>query len=274
MTNHEDRLSKRVIDELRELYKGNIKHSNYQPLPDYLQEYFPDLSLNTKWRDPNARIALLKSEINTANKSSITEIGANTGFQSLLLAKSFPDIPYRAYEGSIEHSRFIRLCNEIEKLDNLEVLNEYYSPENLEPINNGIILDFNVAHHIGSDFRSLEIHNENEWWEVGLPSWIKPASNRSNEYWFSVGYRMGGIKGRELHDPSDPEGMLEKLIDTFSNVGCKKISTFCITSDDLGNLAYINTNLISKSLNSHLQEMHNRELIVGEYFNRLILRVN
>lgn len=258
---------------LSNLYLENTKHSGYQPPPGYLTPYLPDVTANIRWRDVRPRVDLLFEELAVLPPSLIVEIGANSGYQTLALARHFPHHKFIAIEGSLGHSKFITSCVEIENLTNVEVFCEYTTPALVSSMwPECVILDFNVAHHIGSDFRSSSGMDIDSWWDESIGDWLSPV-NCSKNYWFSVGFRLAGHRGLELHDIYDPSGFLNRILRT-SHIPENKVTGVWFFDSDTPNE---NTPLASRSsdlgsVGEQINEVAARGVFVGEYFRRPVIR--
>ncbi len=258
-------------NKLRDLYFADSKHGSYQPVPDTFTDFIPEAKIDPFWRSPVPRIEILKKELTVYPLGAeITEIGANTGFQSICLAQEFPDLQFIAFEGTKSHADFLQLSAELLKISNLEVINEYTSPkEILARYPNSIILDFNVLHHAGSDFSSKKIHSVEGWWQTALPGWFSGVL-LNQDYWFSCGYRMGGSNDSELHTPNDPSGFVNRLLSIIEVPENYSVEVWFISSVS-GKLVYNPCNELEK-LNSLLNAEIEKNSFRGEYFKRPLLR--
>jgi hypothetical protein len=271
------RVDRHVGEKLSELYKDNLKHGDYQPAPDYLLPFISHSKLNPLWRDPRPRLVPVLKELVDLPDSIVVEIGANSGYQSLELARAFPRHKIVAIEGSYSHSEFIKACADIEELENLSVVNSYITPRDVvydfqEPI----VLDFNVAHHLGSDLKNFGVSDTSTWWSSGIGEWLKGAE-RAAQYWFQCGFRLGGEKHRNLHDIGDPRGFVLKIIERspFEIEEIRNLWYFMrtphqkMTEEVL--LAAENCNM--EELNKKIGEASDSGDFVGEYFRRPLLQV-
>ena len=263
--------------KLAELYLANSKHGNYQPFPKYLNPYIQSGSLNFKWRDPRPRVKVIEDGLNLTNDSTVVELGANSGFQTLSLARSFPQHQFVAVEGVRGHAAFISACAEIEGLDNVTVITEFLTPEEaLASWPNSILLDFNVAHHLGSDLQRFDVVDVESWWTSGISSWLRGTS-RAKEYWFSCGFRLGGDKGHELHDITDASGFLLRILELspFSEEDITGLWFFDAPLAQASEDAALSAKLSSMSeLNAKILESEVAGNFVGEYFRRPLIRLS
>ena len=275
MVNAQPQLSRAVADRLRLLYQGNSKHGGYHPVPPYLAEVIPEAAdVQTKWRDPRPRLKLLLHELECGSTSGrIVEIGANTGFQTLSLAREFPNQKIAAIEVNPAHCEFIATCARIEGLRNIEVVPEALSPlEVAQRWPGATVLDFNVVHHAGSDFAYQGVCDPDGWWERGLPSWLTAVSAFA-DYWLSSGYRLGGKRGQELHDPADPAGFLRRLTEALPQRQRFTVTAWMAESKD-GELEYALADIGDPNgVNEFVARAERIGSYRGEYFRRPILRI-
>ena len=262
---------------LRDLYDSAAKHGSYHPPPAFLGEFLGDVGLVPNWRDPRPRIGLLEAHIRTLPQTdggglTFVELGSNTGGQILELAQSFPQHSFIGLEVNRNHVEFTREVARIMALKNVEVLEGSFSPkEVVETWPDSIFFDFNVAHHIGVDFEFGQITDPSSWLDSGLVEWLRPVEVFS-EYWFSVGYRFGGKKDREIHSPQDPEGLIDLVKKRLPNAEALNIQIF-FAEESLNGLEFVP--LLSHKLGELNRDRRERMLrgeFVGEYFARPIFR--
>lgn len=261
-----------VGERLARLYRSNIKHSNYQPVPELLRPWLPDPEIDPQWRDPRPRLPLIRAALHQDPAGpAVVELGANTGYNTLTLAAELPARRFVAVEASRPHAEFVAECAELLELRNVTVVAEGMLPEQLSQRWPGsVILDFNVAHHLGTDIAVDAVTDVPSWWAVGLPRWLATAAAHPS-YWFSVGYRMGGSRAHDLHDPDDPDGMLRRVREA-APPGLVLADVWAAVGDGRGGVRYERHDPGVPSLNS--VAAHETELgsYRGEYFRRPILR--
>ena len=182
-----------------------------------------------------------------------------------------------AIEGSYGHAEFIKACAEIEELENLSVVNSYITPrEVVSDFPNPVVLDFNVAHHLGSDLKNFGVADYSSWWDSGIGEWLKGAE-RASQYWFQCGFRLGGEKHNNLHDPNDPGGFILKVIDRapfemleIASVWYFERNRYDATAEEVPMIA---KRCGMGELNIKIAEAVDRGDFVGEYFRRPLLQV-
>lgn len=255
---------------LAALYAGNVKHANYQPIPDALAAHLPEPTIDPLWRDPRPRLPLLRRGLHTdPTGPTVVELGANTGYNTLTLAAELPGRQFVAVEASAPHAEFITECARLLHLDNVTVIAEGMLPEEISRRWPGAeVLDFNVAHHLGVDIAVDGVHDVETWWSTGLPRWLAGA-DRHPWYWFSVGFRMGGARERELCDPDDVDGMVAAVLDRVP-AGLELAQVWIAVGDGAA------VRYVEHPGGSGLSAVVQREQAAGhhrgEYFHRPILR--
>jgi SAM-dependent methyltransferase len=140
------------LSRLRDLYRIQSKHSNYQVLPGRLSPLLGGESLGTRSRYEASRLEFITDNLDPNNRS-ILDIGGNTGFFSIELldlgAKSAT-----LYEGNPAHAEFSRLAATVLGLSGrMTVIGEYLDLPcpNLDR-KYDVTLLMNVLHHLGDDF--------------------------------------------------------------------------------------------------------------------------
>lgn len=270
-------IDRHVGEKLAKLYSDNLKHGDYQPVPDYLLPFISHAKLNPLWRDPRPRLAPVVEELEGLPASIVVEIGANSGYQSLVLARAFPRHKIVAIEGSYGHSEFIKACADIEGPENLSVVNSYIVPrEVFDDFPNPIVLDFNVAHHLGSDLENFGVSDPSTWWQSGIGEWLRGAE-RAIQYWFQCGFRLGGEKHSNLHDFSDPRGFVLKVIERspFELEELRGLWYFMGTQNQEinGEIPLAAKVCSLEELNKKTGEAADRGDFLGEYFRRPLLQI-
>ncbi len=261
------------ITKIQNLYFGNTKHSSYQPVPEILRPFFTNLKIDEKWRHPGPRIDLLKLELANFTDRDVIEIGSNTGFQIIELAKQFPNCAFKGFEISRSHVEFIKRCIEYENINNVEIYNsEFQQPGNGKPNEGAILLDFNVVHHAGSDFQNETAVDTETWWNKVLPNWLSCVPRFSN-YWFSSGFRLGGNLDHPLSDPESPSLFITRVINCVKDIDANTLTDVFVISynQKSGKLFYRKLNLLElDSIDNQLAELRKTGVYKGEYFTRPI----
>lgn len=255
---------------IERLYDRNAKHGGYLPLPLGAPNSQLTGHLNPKWRSPIPRLNLLLQELSVLRSGTVVELGCNTGFTLLELAKAFPQIRFIGFEPNANHAQLVSLLIKHLNLGNCEVVDRGSSPaEILEDFRDAHLLDFNVAHHAGGDFEFGSVTSPDDWWSSFINRWLAPMEH-FRSYWFSCGFRWRGSKGDELHPPEDPAGFAERIEAAFPRNPNSEIRIFGV-EPSLEPLAYKSVLRDGRSvLNDWTQEASVSGAYVGEYFRRPI----
>lgn len=262
-----------TVNKLRHLYFGNKKHSNYQPVPPSIAEYFKDVVLDPKWRHPGPRIRLLLENFSLSTPTEVIEIGSNTGYQSLELSRNFPEVNFFCFEISPQHVEFARLCAKIEGLTNVKFINKEFDPAVAQSASpQATILDFNVVHHAGEDFFRSRSVDSNIWWTHVLPIWLSGVSSYSS-YWFSTGFRLNGRRELPLADPETPSKLILKILEVQQSVAPRAQADVYVVSLDESGIG-LNYRKIAKDelseIDSQLNHLRTSHQYAGEFFSRPI----
>lgn len=261
------KLTSQEVAQLELFYDASSKHGTYHPIPEFLRGYLSEKGVDEHWRSPKPRIELLKQELGS-KAGTVFELGCNTGYQLLELAHHFKEKEVIGVELNDRHAEFARLCIQYSGLKNCHVLNETSSPRRISANNKGsVILDFNVAHHAGSDFGDKGT-SESSWWEDFLKDWF-PSPSHGCEHWFSSGFRLGGIRGRELHPVDDARGFIEKVLDRAPGEAQCEIYYPELKSETI---VYSRLDLGDSSLEERQEKLRSSKTFYGEYFRRPLFR--
>lgn len=270
MTKPPYRLDDTQVSHLKALYDSKSKHGAYHALPSFLSAALGEQPLDKLWRDVSPRIRLLESEIRRVNRTDTTfvELGSNTGGQILQLATAFPDNHFVALELNANHLDFTKEVAKIVRVSNVEFHQGEFSPREASRLwPRAVFYDFNVAHHMGSDFQSEGADSVSSWWKVGLPYWLKCRSEFT-EYWFSAGYRLGGNKSVELHSPNDPAGFSRRVLEAAYDADGGQAKLY-FAQRKAEHLEYVPwERRLNWKLNKDRRARKRRSEFQGEYFAR------
>jgi len=183
-----------LIKKLSELYSDSSKHSVYQNIPDFVREALDYTeTIDEHWRGDSARWHYLRKSL-YFDRESILDVGANTGFFTLSLAKEYPDSTCTALEGNENHAAFIRLLKEHFEMENVRILPRYLDIQGLDEIDRyDTILLFNVLHHAGVDFDQALVATKNDLFGY-LVHYMTKLKGHCNRVIFQMGYNWGGNK--------------------------------------------------------------------------------
>lgn len=208
----------KLSEKLANLYNDNSKHSNYQNVPDFVsRELNYTEVINEEWRGDTARFKYLLDKLKKLNISSISDIGANTGFFSLSIAHSFPNIKCNAFELNTNHTKYIETIKEHFGLENISVIQKGVIQSTiLEMDYTDAMLHFNVLHHAGVDFDNEQI-SEIENFDTYAIDYLKKLKNVTSLMFYQIGYNWGGNKSKPLVKVGD----LREMISWCEELFCK-----------------------------------------------------
>lgn len=259
-------------DDWIKLFDADSKHGNYHPVPAELSDVLPDIAIDKKWRDPRPRIRLISQYLGSLQSGDqVVELGCNTGYQLFALARSFPTLQFIGVENNELHAEFVLRAADRLGLNNIKIECRSDTPQSLaERWPGATVLDFNVAHHAGSDFAYASVQVPMDWWKSGLKRWLA-ATPSFTDYWFSAGFRLGGNKAMELHDPTDPAGFARKVMERLPKD--TQVQAVWGARGSKHGLVYSPVqpdNL--EILNEWAEQALSREIYRGEYFSRPLFR--
>lgn len=202
-------MAREDIDELRRLYSEGSKHSNYQVLPDCLQQFIRSDDVYTVSRYEAERLRFIKSIVSFAG-CTVLDVGGNTGFFSFeALEAGAARVDY--YEGNPNHAAFVELASRMLNFDDrIEVRNKYLDFQNERPESTydiGLVL--NVLHHIGDDYGDPRLSVEKAREQiiddlVGLSRSVRVLA-------FQLGYNWKGNRNLPLSATGTKQEMIEYL---------------------------------------------------------------
>jgi 2-polyprenyl-3-methyl-5-hydroxy-6-metoxy-1,4-benzoquinol methylase len=142
-------------ERLRALYMEKSKHSNYQVLSGRLRSILGENEIVTNTRSERERLDYLLSKVDVQDKTVI-DIGGNTGFFSFELLEAGARSVH-VVEGNKDHAEFVRVAAEaIGVGERVVVTPEYFQFDGRTEGHYDVGLLFNVLHHVGDDYGSLE----------------------------------------------------------------------------------------------------------------------
>lgn len=246
-------------EELKQLYINKSKHSNYQKLPEILENLIDEKELNINSRYESERLYYILSKIDFSDKT-IMDIGGNTGYFTFELLKYNP-LEVRYFEGNVEHYQFVKNAVSFLQLENkVQCYNGYLnfneSDEIVKFSNIGILL--NVLHHIGDDYgdKYLSITTAKE----KIIESLNFMSTKCETLIFQLGFCWKGNKDLLLFE----NGTKVELID-FIESGIKEnweVIHIGIPQLIEDKVIYLDKNDINLKRNNSLGEFLNRPLFI------------
>lgn len=199
------------MKKLINLYLDESKHSSYQNVPEFLQHDI-DITehLTPLWRDDRCRFDLLNKHYNFETLNSVADIGANTGYFSLSLAKMHPSILIKAIEGNPKHAEFIKNACRFADIQNLIISTTFYDSKTPSDIfSSDLVLYFNVLHHLGADHNQdhIQLDNFNEH----AINCLSNIARHSTQMIFQMGFNWGGNKSQPIIPLNDDIGKIQYL---------------------------------------------------------------
>lgn len=214
-------------DELQQLYFDSSKHSVYQSLPEFVEKALDlTIELNHNWRSDRPRYDYLVEKVSFEGRR-VVDIGANTGYFALSLAKAY-GAEVTAYEANPNHARIIARIAAAFDLPNVVVKAEGIGLDEvgaLVPCD--VVLFSNVAHHAGHDFDRDKVPSR-EAVKDHLVAYLSGLSKKAKLLFFQMGYNWGGDKRTPIVPVGDNAAMLKYAADAFDR------SSWSIRSAALG----------------------------------------
>lgn len=248
------------IEQLKEMYKAQSKHSNYQILPNMLREIVNQDNLKIHSRHEQERLKYILDNVDLTNKK-ILDVGGNSGYFTFeALSHKAKSVDY--FEGNFEHSEFVKLSSEILNLQKvIKIKNEYFDFNSAENYDVGFIL--NVLHHIGDDFGDMQISKKNALEK------ISKILNGIAEYVdilvFQLGFNWKGDRNLPLFENGTKQEMINFVNDSIKNK-FKIINIGVAVSTSMGT-CYENINEKNIERNDSLGEFLNRPIFILKRIN-------
>lgn len=195
-----------LLKKMRELYSDSSKHSVYQNIPVFVRDALDYTeTIDEHWRGDSARWHYMQEFLNF-DRESVLDVGANTGFFTLSLARKYPASTCTALEGNKNHAAFIRLVKEHFAMENVRILPRYLDLEGLDGLDRyDTILLFNVLHHAGVDFDQALVATKNDLFGY-LVHYMTRLREHCSRLIFQMGYNWGGNKQEPVVDLQDDTG--------------------------------------------------------------------
>lgn len=205
---------------LRALYFDNSKHSDYQNVPQFVQETLGfKVETNRMRRDDISRYEYLIRNVDFTGKRVI-DIGANTGYFSLNIAHAFGGIVY-SYEVNKNHSELITRIADYCNVSNIKVFSQGVGTEDVKALPNAdIMILLNILHHMGSDFDGDLVGNVDQL-EQGMVDYLKNVRTKVSSLIFQTGYNWGGDNKKPFISDKDEAEKLETTIKILDKAGWK-----------------------------------------------------
>lgn len=201
--------SEDLLEKLHELYSDSSKHAVYQNIPDFVQKGLGySETIDEHWRGDSSRWDYMNETLDFSNQS-VLDVGANTGFFALSLARNYPDSTFTALEGNNNHAEFIGMVKSHFELNNVTILPRYLDIVGLDSLGKyDTILVFNVLHHAGVDFDQNKVNNRHELYKY-LVAYMGKLAAHARRVIFQMGYNWGGNKQEPVVELNNDAGKYE-----------------------------------------------------------------
>lgn len=182
-------------EKLAKFYNDESKHSRYQNIPDFVKaDTGYEEELIPLWRSDLPRYDYLLEVLKALPFNSLLDVGANTGFFSLMLSRYQSAKEITALELNSNHLEFINIIKDNYSIDNLSTLNLPLNLENIERLNPyDVVLFFNVLHHAGADFDKNHVPTLDDFEDYAI-DYMTRLGKKCNYIFFQMGYNWGGNK--------------------------------------------------------------------------------
>jgi hypothetical protein len=189
---------------LHTLYADGSKHAVYQSVPEFVREALGyNEQINHRWRSDAPRYAFLARHLNL-DGVRIADVGSNTGYFSLNLARAHPASTITAVEPNTRHRTFIEEIAVAFDLSNLSTSATGWNMQYLEQaqVTYDVVLHLNILHHAGFDFDS-ELADRNDAFEAYAQRYLALLRPVCRLLCFQIGSNRGGQKNRPLFPFTD-----------------------------------------------------------------------
>lgn len=189
---------------LHDLYADGSKHAVYQNVPEFVREAIGYREgIDEGWRSDTPRYEYFAPRLGLPTAATIADVGANTGYFALNLARSHPGFQLHAFEPNPRHARFIQEIATVFALPNLTVRPEPWTMGNLAQVGRfDAIFLLNILHHAGFDF-DQQLPDRNDAFEAYVTEYLDRVRQRARLMCFQIGSNRGGDKTRPLFNYDD-----------------------------------------------------------------------
>ena len=196
--------NKSRLEELKEKYNQNSKHSAYQVLPPLLVPLLSQNVLCTKSRQEESRFHFMNESLDFEGKS-VLDIGGNTGFFTFESLRHGAAIDY--FEGNRVHAEFVEIARDVIGVrDRLNVHKRYYDFEATPSQPYDVVLLLNVLHHVGDDFGDPSISREKAL--DLIITFLKTIASTARHLVLQLGFNWKGDRNLPLFDTGTKAEMI------------------------------------------------------------------
>lgn len=206
-------------ERLLELYACGDKHGAYQQLPDFLIEaYGIKAPVDENWRGDGSRWGYMMARMNFADQH-VVDIGANTGYFSLNLARLGTVKKVTACEPNSKNALFISEIAKAFSFDNLSLHRELVTMATLKdlPVSDTVLL-LNVLHHAGHDFDHEFVRRREDLFKY-IVEYLRILRQRTGRLVFQMGFNWGGDKSEPVVAVPNNVGKVRYVADALGIAG-------------------------------------------------------
>lgn len=246
------------LEQLRQLYAKQSKHSNYQVLASRLGALVGAGEISVRSRSERERMDYFRSIADFHGKK-VLDIGGNTGFFSFeALESGAATVDY--VEGNAAHAEFVSLAAEVLGVkDRLHVQNRYFM-FNAEDrtATYDLVLLLNVLHHLGDDFGDQKLSIDAA--KKNIATMLNGMASVTSTMIFQLGFNWKGDRNTCLFE----HGTKRELIDfiTEQTAGHWTVERIGIAEQQNGKVVYAPLNETNIERQDSLGEFLNRPVFL------------
>ncbi len=243
-------------EKLIALYETSSKHSNYQILPNPLNDIIQQNELEVNSRFEQERLNFITSKMDIDGMHML-DIGGNTGFFSFEFINAGAEkVTY--YEGNNAHAQFVEYSSRALNF-NIDVKNQYLDfTEGSEIQKSDAALFFNVVHHFGDDFGDTEMGVLEA--KEQMKQCINFFAAQTSYLIFQMGFCWKGDRHKLLFDGGTKSEMIKFVEEAIA--GYWKIEEIGIAEINGDQTVYNDLNDENIERNDALGEFRNRPIFI------------
>jgi SAM-dependent methyltransferase len=251
-------MSTKDIEELKQLYAKQSKHSNYQKLSRRLERILDGGITGVKSRHEEERLEYILKNLDVKDKR-ILDVGGNTGYFTFeFIDNAASCVEY--YEGNEAHVKFVELAAKVLNIDENIIIKARYLNFDDDLVNNryDIVLLLNVLHHLGDDYGDKNISIGETRKKILCQ--LNGLSENAKKIVFQLGYNWKGNREKCLFENGTKAEMIDYIRDGTRNYW--EIEKIGIAEEINGKIKY--TEMCDSNLkrNDQLGEFLNRPIFI------------
>lgn len=259
-------------EALAKLYGIYSKHSHYQNIPAFVsKELGYEERIDETWRGDSSRWKFLQTTFPFTKISSLADVGANTGFFALNIARDFPGIAVTSYEQNPDHVRFMEIVADHFRLPNLIVNSNALDISAIESMPKvDAMLLMNVLHHAGVDFDQAMVHGPDHFAQYAN-EYLARLSRKVDLLVLQLGYSWGGNRLTPIANREDPVAMIRLLSSILDPAWAIQSVAFCKSAGSNREYEALSLNLLRNdvALKEHFSKLNIANL--SEFYRRPIV---